>query len=723
MATLTKSVPTQDGRANFTYTCTVTENSYNTSNNTSNVTITFAIKGPWAPTFYEWTTLYGIIVDGSVKKTGSSSPYVSTNAVQLLTWTGDISHSNDGTKTIKVGVYLTNGSAYYLPVQYTSSSPLNMGSVALTTIPRASTITSAGNINLGNHCSITFTPASASFYYKIRFSLGSWYKDTGLFCPGQTTSYTYSGITIPADSETYALFPNSTTGTMTATLTTYSSNSTSAQIGSASSKTFVVTVPNNTTTTPKCGTITLTPQTYSYLIHNKNKLTIDVSGCQAGSGSSIKSYTFSGPGIATTTTSTSVTSAGTISNTGTLTYTVTVTDTRGRTASKNATITCHAWTEPSITFDAYRVNSDTSTEKNDSGTYIRCEYTVKYSYVNDSNARKSFSISGGSGTNNITYNSWSKTQTTGVNGIVTETGSAIIQNCPITNTYHIGATIEVDYGGRATSSQVTVFGASRIMNITANGTGVAFGKMAENNEMFESRYRIKMPGLMSSKITGATMDDLPSSINTTADSNLNSTFEYFPIKKTCTGTPTMSDNNTRDGHVVHYHWYNNNGYDVQMYLGNSTGEMASRGCKAGEWQDWRISLDSVNYTNYVTPKPTVLYDNDDNEGHSITLKDGADTDNYSCLEIFYRDNYNNDDNRFYMRKSVRVYKPRGKLVELSFIEPSSEGTATYIRSALFTITDSVISRKRATYTTLQNSNQVGVSDDNYIYITQVLGYK
>ena len=118
MATLTKSLLPISGHTNqyYTYQCTVTENSYSAVNNTSNVTIAFYIKGPWNPSFYEWITYYGILVDGSVKKTGSSSPYVTTSNLHLLTWTGDIAHNSDGAKSINVGVYLYhNGPSNYLP--------------------------------------------------------------------------------------------------------------------------------------------------------------------------------------------------------------------------------------------------------------------------------------------------------------------------------------------------------------------------------------------------------------------------------------------------------------------------------------------------------------------------------------------------------------------------------------------------------------------------------
>ena len=295
MATLTKSILPISGYTNqyYTYQCVVTENSYNMADNTSNVTVTFSIKGPWAPSYYDWPTSYGIVVDGVVKKTGSSSPYVSTSYVQLITWTGNITHNSDGSKAINVGVYLYNsGTANYLPKQYTSSSPLSMGSVTLTTIPRASTITYAANVTLGNKCNIQWTPSSTNFKYKIKLSLGDWVYNSDFISPSTTNLYKYEGYTIPRTSGILSQIYNSSTATMTATLTTY--NSSGTQIGSASSKTFTVTVPSDIK--PTISSISVSPNTGGRLVQNKNAVYIDVNA-EAGLASDIKSYTFSGPGI------------------------------------------------------------------------------------------------------------------------------------------------------------------------------------------------------------------------------------------------------------------------------------------------------------------------------------------------------------------------------------------------------------------------------------------
>ena len=230
MATLTKSVSPQGGGYNYTYTVDVIENSTSIANNTSNVTINFYIKGPWAPSYYDWTTYYGIIVDGSVKDSGSSRPYVSTSNVKLLSWTGDVSHNSDGSKSISVSVYLTNGSASYLPTQYPSSSPLYMGSVSLTTIPRASSV-SCSTADIGSNATISISRASSSFTHTLSYSFGSL---TGTIAT--KTSSTSVSWTIPTTF--YAQIPNDKSGTGTITCDTYNG---STLIGSKPTS-FIATV-------------------------------------------------------------------------------------------------------------------------------------------------------------------------------------------------------------------------------------------------------------------------------------------------------------------------------------------------------------------------------------------------------------------------------------------------------------------------------------------------
>lgn len=510
MATLTKSLLPISGYSDqyYTYQCVITENSYNVATNTSNVTIAFSIKGPWAPSFYEWTTYYGIIVDGSVKKTGSSAPYISTSYVQLLSWTGDITHNSDGAKSINVGVYLyQSGPSNYLPKQYTSSSPLSMGSAALTTIPRASSFGTISGNTIGSSMTVNINRSSSSFTHQLWYKLGSssWYDlGTGI---GTQKAFTISN-------DLLSQLPSATSGTLQLCLRTYNG---STQIGSDVYKNVTVYVADSVV--PTVGTITLDPADINgqnLLIQSKNKLTIKVSGCSAGTGSSIKSYTFSGPGISTTTTSTSTTSASTISNTGTLTYTVKVTDNRGRTASKNATITCYAYSAPYVRpFSAYRCNASGVADEN--GTYVKCNYTLGYSSVN--------------GTNNVTvkilYKKNSASSYSSVTSLTNSTatsGSQTLSSIDIASTYTIYATITDKYGGSAQSSTATIFSLSRVINITQDGTGIALGKISEKtnsntNGLFECKWDAKFYGTA----TG------PSGFSTSSDERVKKNIEDINV--------------------------------------------------------------------------------------------------------------------------------------------------------------------------------------------------
>lgn len=481
MATLTQSLLPISGYTNqyYTYQCVVTENSYSVANNTSNVTITFSIKGPWNPSFYEWVTYYGIVVDGAVKTSSSSSPYVTTSYKQLLTWTGNIAHGADGKKSINVGVYLySDGPANYLPKQYTKSSPLSMGSVALTTIPRASSVSlSATSVNVGGSITATISRASSSFTHTVEFYINSTYYQK------YTSVGTSQAFTIPTS--WYNAMPSSTSCTAYCRITTYNG---STQIGSQVSKAFTVNVPSSVV--PTVGTITLDPvnittsdgTSRNILVKGKNKLTVSVSGCSAGTGSSIRSYTFSGPGISSTTTNTSVTSGSTISNTGTLTYTVKVTDKRGRTASKTQTITSYAYSAPYFkSFTAVRANS--SGTATDDGNYIKCSYSLGYASVNN--------------TNKVTVKVFYKKNSassyasvTSLNGSTSTSGSQLLSSIAVDSTYTVYATITDNYSGKSSVAAITVLGASRVFNITSDGKGVAIGKMSEKtsshtNGLFE----------------------------------------------------------------------------------------------------------------------------------------------------------------------------------------------------------------------------------------------
>jgi hypothetical protein len=222
----------------------------NNTANTSTVTASLYYKRNNTGFITQGTGSFSLTIDGQ-KQTSSKYLTITESAwVLAIAITKTVAHNGDGTKTITISA---TGSIPDTSLSSTSCS----GRVTLDTIPRASAITSAYAVTLGSRCKIIWTPASASFYYKVKFAIGSWSYTTVAFKPGVTSSYTYTGYPIPMD--VASNFPNATSGTMTATLYTYSDSGTT-QVGSASSATFTVTLPENETTKPTI-TMTLSPVT------------------------------------------------------------------------------------------------------------------------------------------------------------------------------------------------------------------------------------------------------------------------------------------------------------------------------------------------------------------------------------------------------------------------------------------------------------------------------
>lgn len=208
----------------------------NTPNNTSEVTASLYYRRNNSGYTTEGTGSFSITINGTVTSKSGVKLVISTSWVLAMTATVTVQHSSNGSKSIAISA---TGS---LPPSSLTSTTCG-GTAKLDTIARASTITSAGNVTLGKACSVKWTPLSASFRYKLKFSLGSWSYTTGAIHPNKTSAYTYTGYPIPLDVANQ--IPNSKTGTMTVALSTFSDSGTTTQVGSADTETFTVTAPTS----------------------------------------------------------------------------------------------------------------------------------------------------------------------------------------------------------------------------------------------------------------------------------------------------------------------------------------------------------------------------------------------------------------------------------------------------------------------------------------------
>ena len=265
--------------------------------------------------------------------------------------------------------------------------------VTLPVIPSASTITSVENTNLGSNCSVVWTPKAAAFRYKLRFSLGTWSHTTGVIHPNKNTAYTYSDYTIPLD---VANQVTTKTGTMTVTLYTYSDSGATAQVGSASSKTFTVTVPENDDTKPTVATMSVSP--VSDLKAPFNTLYLQ------GNSKVKATLTFETKYNATVAAS-SITVGGNVyespyesdilNQTGTVSVKATVKDSRGHYGTNYREIEVIPYSKPYVRSksgesEIIATRCDSSANIIDSGTYLKIKAKIVYEKVISNGVQNNF---------------------------------------------------------------------------------------------------------------------------------------------------------------------------------------------------------------------------------------------------------------------------------------------------------------------------------------------
>lgn len=187
------------------------------------------------------TGSFAITINGN-KMTASNYINITNDGWALALEVSDVvEHDSDGSKKITISA---TGSISGTTLSSTSVS----GTAVLDTIPRASEITSADAVTLGDACSVKWTPLSISFRYKLKFTLGSWNYTTTAIYPKQTTAYVYTDYTIPLTVANQ--ITDAKSGIMTVALYTYSNSAATTQVGEASSVKFTVKVPNNSNTKP-----------------------------------------------------------------------------------------------------------------------------------------------------------------------------------------------------------------------------------------------------------------------------------------------------------------------------------------------------------------------------------------------------------------------------------------------------------------------------------------
>ena len=435
-------------------------------------TVNWSATAQGGSTAGRWATVFS----GSVTVTDG------TNTLQTKSMSGQIEQAKNNTVLLSGSFTVgtdTNGNrnlAFSGQFQFetTAASGKSSGSqtFALDQKAMASTISSVTqNVTVGSSggaVTVNISRKSTSYTHTVKWTFGSHTATQ----TGRTTSASY---TIPAS--WLSAIPNAASGTGTVTVTTFNG---STQVGTAVTASFTITAGVN----PSIGSVSMAARGAAYsagvsgYIAGYSTALITASNVAGVNGSTIKKVEFirDGAVLSSNTTPTYTYTTGTLTGSS-ATFSVRVTDSRGRTATKSASaVTIQAYSLPAITANAFRSNSSGTATAD--GTYIRI--TASATATPSANSITALTYA----TKATTASSYSSEANIG-NGV---TASGFSN----TTSYDVRVKATDKLGGVA-YKYFTIPTASYTMDFKVGGKGVAFGKVAETDNLVDSAWNIKAP--------------------------------------------------------------------------------------------------------------------------------------------------------------------------------------------------------------------------------------
>lgn len=389
----------------------------------------------------------------AINKAGGSSTKMATVT------SGNISHNSDGSKSITIAatfyIRATISGTYYEKITVSKS-------ITLEKIPRPTTPSlSSTSVNMGSTVTISLPRADSGFTHDLAYTFagGSYVAIT----TGAGTSYTW---TVP---DLASKIPNATSGTVTIRCITKDG---STSIGT---KTVTMTIKVPASVVPTISSVTgaeavsgIAAQ-FGAFVQNKSKIKVTITAAGA-KGSTIKSYStvFRGKTYTGSSFTTDI-----VGGSGTLSIVTTVKDSRGRTAKKTTTISVVAYSVPKISlFSVHR--ADSAGVAHEDGVHAVVGYTYSVASV------------GGKNTADMRVE-WKKATDTTWDStpLVTETtlNGHIYAWFPsptfsTDNQYDFRITV-TDWFDTTATYMTTLPTGSVILDIAADGKGIAFGKVSE----------------------------------------------------------------------------------------------------------------------------------------------------------------------------------------------------------------------------------------------------
>ena len=404
---------------------------------------------------------YSAAINGNVYSGSGQVRVEAGGDTTILSGTTVVPHNADGTKTISLSASISGKIVGSLSA-----------SEALAAIARASTMAVYG-ATIGSQVQFVISAANAGFTHSLEYQFGS---ATGLILD-----------VVPAGTYTWtpplslgSQIPNATSGTMTYKLHTFLSGT----VIGVQTYTFPYALPSSVV--PSISSVAATEATsglaaqFGGFVQNKStlKVAINASGSY---GSTIRSYSVSFNGR--TYSGNNCTTAAPTSS-GNLTLTATVTDSRGRTASRAITVSVLPYAPPAITrLSAFRCDADGNTD--DNGDYTGISYAYSISSVNSKNTKSAviqYKRSTGSSWTNLLTNSAYSANTT------------VYPTTELLSDYQWDIRLTVsDYFG-SSEMTVTLPSAEVLMDLLASGDGMGIGKTAEQANMLDIEWPVRIGG-------------------------------------------------------------------------------------------------------------------------------------------------------------------------------------------------------------------------------------
>lgn len=564
----------------------VTTNSQSTANNTSNVTFTFqARRTDYSVHVYNnYGQAYWQIAAGG-KSSGNNYFNINWNYGQnvwftIASWSTTITHNSDGTYSSYVEAYV-----------YTGVSPSSLSgrvNYTLTTIPRASSISSISGSTIGSNITVNIARQSSSFTHQV------WWRING------TGSWTSLGTNF-GTSCTFNLpmsVCNSVTQSTTCTLNiAIRAISNGSYVGGEVWSSKTVSVPSSVV--PSFSSLSVTDtsraKNLGIWVQGISTASCTINGAGGSYGSWITSYrisTSAGHNIYSSSGTT-----GTINSSGNVTVTGTVTDSRGRTASKSVTINLKAYSAPR--FNSYNITRSSSTATNvtvaASGSVSSLlngstqkntlRYVIKYKQTTASSWSSVTAVSGGTSFNNSkVLSNISSTKSYNFQLVLTDYFNSVTIPLSLSTSPTLADFKQAGVGiGKYHERGVLDVGGTAYIssNLNVEGSSTVNGLLTVNNKIIANRG-LQPQGSNPITSTGA---------DTTANWGALNTSLYF-----YTNTGQLIDQPSQWGYILNL----GQGSEIhQLWMEQASGSIWHRGGNGAGWSgSWRRMLDSANLGTY-----------------------------------------------------------------------------------------------------------------------------